>query len=262
MQRCDDVQAHLPDHLAGALRAPVAEQVDAHLRTCAECTAAFEAAEDTWQRLAVITGPRADSAGMRARFDSVLELHQQGAGSGPRGWRASVRQYGLQAVAAAALIVIGVAIGRETAPAPSPDAQLGEVRTELREMRQMVTLSLLQQRSASDRLKGVTWSNQLEQPGTDVVAALLEALKYDENVNVRLASIDALKRFAGQDDVRRGTVETLANQTSPLVQMALIDFLVEMNSREAADTLRRLSSDSMVDQAVRARAAQGLLQLG
>jgi hypothetical protein len=57
-------------------------------------------------------------------------------------------------------------------------------------------------------------------------------------------------------------VETLPDQTSPLVQIGLIDFLVESNSREAADTLRRLSTDSMVDEAVRARAAEGLRELG
>jgi hypothetical protein len=125
----------------------------------------------------------------------------------------------------------------------------------------MVTLSLLQQHSASDRLKGVTFTEQLEQPGTDIAAALLDTLRYDANVNVRLATIDALKRFAGDDAVRRGTVETLPEQT-PIVQIALIDFLVETGRRDAAAMLRRLSTDSMVDAAVRARAEQGLLRLG
>jgi hypothetical protein len=259
--RCEDVQAHLPDHLAGALTPAAAEQVDVHLRTCAACAAEFESHDDTWRRLAVIPAPRADSAAMRARFDAVLDEHQPRAASSshPRG---RVWQYGLQAAAAAALIAVGVGIGRETAPAPPLDPQIGEMRSELREMRHMVTLSLLQQQSASERLKGVTYSSQIEQPGTDVVAALLDTLKYDVNVNVRLASIDALKRFAGAESVRRGTVETLPEQTSPLVQIALIDFLIEMKSSEAAETLRRMSTDAMVDEAVRARAIEGLELLG
>jgi hypothetical protein len=259
--RCEDVQTHLPDHLAGALTTATAEQVDAHLRTCPACAAEFESAADTWQRLAVIPGPRADSAAMRARFDAVLDEHQQRStpAVGRSGW---FWHYGLQATAAAALIVIGVAIGRETAPAPAQDPLIAEMRTELRVMRHMVTLSLLQQHSASERLKGVTFTGQLDQPDTGIVAALLDTLKYDVNVNVRLASIDALKRFGGEETVRRGAVETLPEQDSPLVQIALIDFLVEMNNREAAETFRRLSMDSMVDEAVRARAVQGLQQLG
>ena len=261
--RCEDVQAHLPDHLAGALPAAAAGQVDEHLRTCAACAAEFEAADDTWQRLATLAAPRADARTMRARFDTMLHEHQYGEALALRP-RASLRTYALQALAAAALVVIGVAIGRQTAPvtAPPADPVIAEMRTELREMRHMVTLSLLQQQSASDRLKGVTYTGQIEQPGTDIVAALLDTLKYDPNTNVRLASIDALKRFAEDENVRRGTVETLPAQTSPLVQIALIDFVVEMNGREAVDTLRRLSADPMTDESVRARAAQGLQQLG
>ena len=257
---CEDVQAQLPDHLAGALPAAAAEQVDEHLRSCATCAAEFEAGEDTWQRLAAIAAPRADSRAMRARFDAALEEYQHGAVLSKRATPLS--HYGLQFAAAAAVLVIGVAIGRETAPPTPADPQIAEMRTELRDMRHMVTLSLLQQQSASERLKGVTYTSQIEQPDRDIVSALLDTLKYDSNVNVRLATVDALKRFANDAAVRRGAVETLPDQTSPLVQIGLIDFLVEANSREAADTLRRLSMDSMVDADVRERAAQGLRELG
>jgi hypothetical protein len=256
---CEDVQAQLPDHLAGGLSAAAGEQVDEHLRTCAACAAEFEAGEDTWQRLAAIPAPRADSRAMRARFDAALEEYEHGAVLSKR--RAPLRQYGLQFAAAAALVVIGVTIGRETAPPPPPDPQIGEMRTELREMRHMVTLSLLQQSSASDRLKGVTYTSQIEQPNRDIVAALLDRLRYDPNDNVRLATIDALKRFSGDAIVQRGAVDSFAQQTSPFVQIALIDFVVETNYREGAETLRRLSMDSMIDADVRARAAQGLREL-
>ena len=129
-------------------------------------------------------------------------------------------------------------------------------------MRQMVTLSLLQQQSASERLKGVSFTARIDQPGGEVTLALLDALMHDPNVNVRLATIDALRRFAARDNVRRGMIDALTRQTSPLVQIALIDFVVETNGREAADTLRRLSNDPMFDQAVRGRATQALQQIG
>ena len=136
------------------------------------------------------------------------------------------------------------------------------LRDELREMRQMVTLSLLQQQSASERLKGVSFTNQIDQPDSQITVALLDTLMHDPNVNVRLATIDALKPLSTRDVVRRGVIDALPRQTSPLVQIALIDFIVEKNGREAVDTLRRLSMDDMLDAAVRARAQQGLQQIG
>jgi HEAT repeat protein len=160
------------------------------------------------------------------------------------------------------LVVAGTWLGRATAPVPPADPQLAELRSELREMRTMVALSLLRQPSASERLSGITWTGQLDQPGADVASALLDTLKHDPSVNVRLASIDALKRFADLEAVRRGAVDALDSQTAPLVQIALIDFLVEVDVPDAAAVLRRLSGDPLLDAAVRARAARGLDAIG
>ena len=95
-----------------------------------------------------------------------------------------------------------------------------------------------------------------------MVAALLDALMHDPNVNVRLATIDALERFASREEVRRGTIQAVQQQPSPLVQIALIDFMVKTNERESVPTLRRLAEDPQADSAVRARATWGLQQLG
>jgi hypothetical protein len=94
------------------------------------------------------------------------------------------------------------------------------------------------------------------------VTALIDTLRHDENVNVRLASIDALKRFAARDDVRHAALDALQTQRTPLVQMALIDFVVETQDRDAATALRRISADAQLDQTVRTRAAWGLEHLG
>jgi hypothetical protein len=159
-------------------------------------------------------------------------------------------------------VAVGIQIGRGLQPGtPVSPPEVRELSREVRDLRQMVTLSLLQQQSASERLKGVSWSNQLDRPGDEVVTALIDTLMHDTNVNVRLASIDALKRFAERDIVRRAAVEALDTQKSPLVQMALIDFVVETQDHAALGALRRLSGDAQVNEAVRARAMWGIDQL-
>ena len=270
---CQDVHAALADHLDGALPPDAADDLAAHLRGCAACAAEADGLSETWGMLASVTVTPPDSVAMRARFDALLAGYSEGAGAAseatimraapPRWHWSRGLAYGL---AAAAVLVLGVLIGRQSgapaAPPASTDSQLAALREELRDVRQMMTLSLLQQQSASERLKGVTWTEQIDDPDHEVTNALLVALTTDPNVNVRLASIDALRRFGGQPSVRRGVLDALPRQMSPLVQIALIDFVVEVNGREAAETLRELSMDEMLDGAVRARAAMGLEQVG
>jgi HEAT repeat protein len=138
---------------------------------------------------------------------------------------------------------------------------VSELRGELRGMREMVAMTLLQQDSAIGRLQGVSWSHQLERPSDQVLATLLETLQHDPNVNVRLASIDALRAFAAQDRVRTGLVEALGSKQSPMLQMALIDALTDLRERRSVDALRTIADDKKQNEAVRQRARRGLQQL-
>ena len=258
---CDVAQSYIPDHLARTLPASIAAELDAHLRSCSTCAAEYAAIEDTWQQLRAIPAAEPDTAAMQARFEAGLREHiveNQPGRATPR----SFAYYGLQFAAAAALVLVGVMIGRQVRPSPAPDSQqLVALRDELRDTREMVAVSLLQQQSATERLKGVSWSNQIDQPGMSLTSALLDALMHDPNVNVRVSVIDALKRLAEREDVRRGALEALPRQTSPVVQMALIDFVVENNGRDAAEALRHIAADPMANDTVRMRARQGLQQL-
>ena len=268
--RCQDVNAQLADYLAGELPEPRRQEVEQHLGMCQCCRDEADGHEEMWHALGGVAPGSADSTAMRARFAAMLEgyghglerarasrLRERAATAITRWWP---RQPALQAALSAALLLIGVFVGRQTEP-QAPPPEINAVRQELHDMREMVTLSLMQQQSASERLKGVSWSNQLERPGSEIVAALLDTLMHDANVNVRLATVDALQRFAGQPAVRRGAVEALAGSSSPLVQIALIDFMVDTKDKDAVDALRRLSEDSTVDEGVRDRAAWGVEQL-
>ena len=154
-------------------------------------------------------------------------------------------------VGASAMLIVAAFVAGLYWPRPGAASQdalqasnLTELRGELHEMRQMLTLSLMQQQSATERLRGVSGSAQIDQPGNEIVGALLDTLMHDSNVNVRLACVDALRRFSGQDQVRRGTIQALGESSFPLVQIALIDYIVETKDnrrgRRAAAAVRGL----------------------
>ena len=252
---CEAAHAQLADRLTGTLAPEAAAALDDHLRTCATCARAAQDVTDTWARLADIPPMPANSAAMRTRFDAMVEP----AAPHHRAWAMSA----LQTAAAIVLLATGFLVGRQTTPAPVSDPAIAELREELRATRQMVSLSLLQQQSASERLRGITYTTQIERPGGELVAALLDTLMHDPDVNVRLKSIEALKRFADRDTVRHAATDALTERvSSPLVQIALIDFLVEANVRSSVASLRRVADDAMADGAVRAHAAWGLQRIG
>lgn len=241
------------------------DRIDEHLQACESCAATYRDLARTLALVGDLDVPERDERyGLEVWQRIRHELPPQ---ETPWLLRFSVWHRPALVGAIAMLLVATFVAGRYSSPPVSStqDAaqteNLSDLRQELRAMREMLTLSLLQQQSATERLRGVSGSAQIDQPGTEIVRALLDTLMHDPNVNVRLACVDALRRFSMQEVVRQGTIEALNQSEFPLVQIALIDFMVETKDKQAVDALRRLSEDATANEAVRGRAVRGLQQL-
>jgi len=298
--QCEQLKERLADYWAGTLSQADRHAVEAHVAACEPCR--IEAAElgETWRALGAIADEEPSPA-LEARFHAMLDAWRDGeraaaastiaaSAAGTAGAinvlpmkpvsrralpgefaqavqerRASFWRPALQMAAAVLLLVGGFAAGRTWPNAAHDQArnEVSELRGELRGMREMVAMTLLQQDSAIGRLQGVSWSHQLERPSEQVLSTLLDTLRHDPNFNVRLASIDALRAFATQDRVRTGLVEVLGSKgtTSPMVQIALIDALTDLRERRSVDALRTLADDQKQIEAVRQRARRGIQQL-
>ena len=127
-------------------------------------------------------------------------------------------------------------------------------------MRQLVTLSLLQQQSANERLRGVTYSYRAEPDDVEILSALLDTANHDPSVDVRLAAIDALGNMSASRVARRGLVQSLAKQDSPLTQIAVIDTLTEMREPSATPAMRAMLTEPTLDTNVRKRIEAALQQ--
>ena len=166
-----------------------------------------------------------------------------------------------QAAMASALVAVGFIAGQKTSPSESYKNELATLHEELSGTRQLVALSMLQQQTTSGRLEGVNWSARIQHPDPEVLNALLHTLRYDSSVDVRLAALDALRRYHDQPIVRRGVVESLKYQRSPLAQIAVVDYLVEVRDEKAVAPLKELQQDPHLNPAVRQRVEWGIAQL-
>ena len=261
--RCEELAELLPDYFKDNLPAASRATVEGHLRECAECSAQVR----TWERLGELPDER-PSPRLRERFEDMLETYQEGRGERNASPPIALRFRPAFAYAAAILILgIGFLAGRYVAPRQEA-SEVAVLRTELSNtndriatLNQLVVLSMLQQRSAGERLAGVNYSLQVSRPNPEIVDALLRSLRIDSSVDVRLAALESLRRYADDRQVRRGLLDSLQPKQSPMVQIALIDALVAIQDDEAVAQLEKFQRSPELNPLVRDRARWGLAQL-
>ncbi len=266
---CDQVKEHIADYLAGALSGSEAEELGEHFAHCPACKQEAAALSETWEALGLLEQEQ-PSEQLRARFYTSLEAYRQGLDSASpaparrrffdwgAGWATSP---GFRLAWSVALLVIGVGVGTWWGGRERSRADMAGLQEEVHHMRQLVTLSLLEQESASERLRGVDYAYRVDQSDTQVLTALLHAVNHDPNVNVRLAAVDALRKFSNNPSVKGTLDHALAKQESPMVQLALIDFIVDTRDKGAVPSLTALERSPSANKNVKEKASWGLSQL-
>lgn len=271
---CDRATEMFMAGLAGELRARDDRALAAHLHACAACGAETERLAGLWMELGAL--PDAPpSTTSRTRFDRMLAEWQDTARAAPPrtapdepgAWSARGREW-LAAVTgprpaarwagAVALLACGFAGGSWVA---TRGGEMRALRQELQSTRSLMVLSLLQQRSPADRLQGIGYSTNNGAPDPQVVTALFATLDHDPSVDVRLAAADAIAGLHPNADVGARLVNSLRGQTSPLVQVALLDVLAKRHESDAQPLLQEMTANPRLNKSVRERAQWALRQL-
>lgn len=265
--KCPETSALIVDSLSDSLSPDQAGKLDRHLESCAACQAEFESLRQVWDGLGRLAD-EVPSAALSQRFYTMLGAYQQGMRaesrlpSWPRRLAAWIdgwwpRRPALQFAFTATALIVGIALGSRLTPATSR-AELFRLEGEVASLRSLVSLSLLEQDSASERLRGVSISQRAEDPDQQVLAALVRVLNEDRNVNVRLAAIDALGRFADRATVLEDLRAALPRQTSPHVQLALAELLLQVDGPETRTLVDEWLARTALDSTVRGYIEQRL----
>ncbi|MFY8036849.1 MAG: HEAT repeat domain-containing protein [Cyclobacteriaceae bacterium] len=137
------------------------------------------------------------------------------------------------------MLIVGFGIGYGVQPKGS-DKDVAQLHQQVSELKEMMMLSMLEKESATDRLKAVSLTNEMDQASKKVTSALLQTLNTDANVNVRLAAIEALKPYVQDSGVREGLIQSIAKQESPLVQMSLAELMAAIQEKKSVTELKKL----------------------
>lgn len=195
------------------------------------------------------------SAYSRDQFYQFLEMEakqdQQMAGE-------KASRFSWWAAAAIALLVIGVGFGIVLQNHHQQQLQIQQLSSEVVETRKLLLLAMLDDASASERIQAMNVSARDYQQDQRIVTALVDRLGKDENENVRLKAAEALSNFLSEEGVTQAMIQALELESSPEVQIMLIESLVNGKRKEAVPSFERLIEREDVPEAVRNVAAYGL----
>jgi anti-sigma factor RsiW len=265
----DHVVNELAAFLSGDLEEPAAQNVRAHLELCDSCRLEFRSMKGLWDALGSLPAEEPDDA-VRVRFYEMLKRYETREfrniarvrpSMGSRLKRFFPARPVFQFALGLALLAAGIFAGYRMKGEPAADTELAQLHNEVRGISRLLTISLLQQESASERLRGVSWSYRTAEPDPEITAALLEALKYDPNMNVRLAALDALSRNPNQSGLRQDLIRSLPKQSSPLVQAAIVDLMIQFHEKGSIDVFKQMVRDPNLDPSVKRKIEQGIQEL-
>ena len=265
---CQNTKEKFPDFLIGDIEPNAKKNIESHLAECESCRQELESLGEIWAKLGVLPEVQPGKE-MRTRFYTMLDAYRQGLDHEkpePRlqkmlaGWleRWWPQHPAFQFSLALLMLVVGLAAGYFLTSSQNSSSSLLPLRQEVNSMRQALAVSLIDHQSPTERLRGINMSFRMEQPGDKLLETLLHTLNNDQNVNVRLAAVDALYLFRNDPLVKTGLNQALITQTSPLIQMALIDLIVNIRERQAIEALRTLIQSESINADVKQKAEQGL----
>ena len=256
MTSCEDIQKLIPDLLTGDLPPQDHQVVQDHLAECSACRDEITGLSETWAQLGVLPDPKASPA-LREGFYAMLSRESGQADVDATLALRRVRKpkpYLPWVVSTAATLLVAVGaftLGRWAQSGNPPQMAYPGVATS-------ADLAMLQSPSVGDRMVGITLIAQNGNGDPSLAGPLLDLLDHDPNVRVRLAAVEALYFFDHQPEVRSRVAAALNQQTSPLVQMALIDLLVGMREKRAHEALQALIQDHRIQPEVREKAEASL----
>jgi intracellular sulfur oxidation DsrE/DsrF family protein len=250
-----DIHSQLIAYLEGSLLADEVQTIEQQLANSPELRREFEELKMLLQTLDAVPMEQ-PSPRLRQNFDQFLQNE-------PRPTVKVIRPlafHHLKRYAAAAVIVLAVGLGFATLfyKNVQQQQQINALVAEVQHTNKLLILKMLQEESASQRIKAVNTAVEEAVAHPQVIRALIHTLHTDENVNVRMKAAEGLAQFARRPEVVDALTEALRQEKSPEVQITLIDILTNLKAYKAKDEFKKLLQQKDVMKVVKEKAAAGV----
>ncbi len=269
---CEKYREQLTSFLDGSISDSQKAELTHHLEVCGECREEYEALQKVWYLMGDLEQPE-PSAKMEADFRTALsasknEKTERESHSGK--WIDKLMEFlSVQVQPRLAYSVLLIAIGlvggyflrQPQQQSVAYNQQIDSLSSQISEVKQVLMFSLLQDPSASQRIRAVAYTEEITNVDLKVIGALFTTLNEDPNVNVRLATLEALTKLADDPRVREGLVQSIEQQDSPIMQTAIADVMVKLQEKGSVKSLQRLLNKKDINQKVKLNIEKSIQKL-
>jgi len=265
--KCEQYRELFIDWNNNLLTADQQKELEQHIDTCPDCREELAELQQVWDGLGEIKTPE-PSAEMKVNFQAMLKEYKQSVSKQSAWhnlmdrfaafWQLQPRfplAYGLMI----AVVCFGGAYWLQHNSKQQQDMQA--LTAQVHELKQTMMLAMLDNPSASERIKAVSYTNNIKHVDKQVIDALFATLNNDPNVNVRLSTLDALTQLANHPEVRAGLIQSITTQDSPLMQSAIADVMLKLQEKRSVDPLKKLLKQKDLDGGVRDKIKETITKL-
>ena len=241
----------LIDYLAGELSPERYTAVRTALATDPDLVAELELLRRLRGEVAAEPDP-VPSAATDARFATLLNDACQESRPAPK--VRQLRPAALLGIAAGTLLLVfagGWLLGHRDA---------GELERQLAATRTLM-LELMADDRSTTRMRAATVSLEVAVPDPVIIENLELLLRTDPSTNVRLAALDALRRFGDAPAARAALLAAMAGDPPPAVRVQLLETLVQLREKRVLPYLEDLITNDSIPRALRDAAELGTFKL-
>ncbi|MEJ2627138.1 MAG: HEAT repeat domain-containing protein [bacterium] len=257
--KCSQCRKQLIDYISGRGDKNWLGDIKIHLKECARCNQEAKRLKKVWNKLGNLP-EQEPSPRLRTQFYAMLNKMQETEEQNRLPLRKRIKNIRIPGITfrpvpqfgfALLFLAVGLILGHYITSQRIEHYEISQMRQEISSMQQMISLTLLQENEPVERLKGITYINQMHNPEKTVLSALVQTLNSDPNVNVRLAAVDALSRFLHYNHLEEKIEQSLRQQSSPLVQISLIDLMAEKETRTTPEVIDYLLQNKNINPVVK-----------
>ena len=248
------------------------QALEEHLASCPDCRMEFQEIQKTWNLMGSMPKPQ-PPASMRSGFDAMMDRFKK-ENAGQKGFSYGFRfriqelwriQPQFPFALGFLLIILGFGGGYLLNHSGKGELayarQVDSLSSQVSEMKQMMMLSLLDNPSASQRIRAISYTEDIGNVNLKVINALFTTLNEDPNVNVRLMTLDALISMVNDHRVREGLVNSISLLESSIVQSAIADAMVKLQEKNSVKSLRELLLKKDLNEMVKIKIEQSIHKL-